>query len=374
MVNPFGFAAGLLAALAVLVADWRRRRLVHDLRRVALLVLLDVLAPAGALGYAAGRLGCLISQDELCRVLSGSPEGRTLLVLEFLAGVGIFYFLWSEGRRSMQWQRPQGLVTGEFLILGATAALLFEFLRNRLASGLPTGTATWPGALGWLALVGGGVLVTVTVQRFLKQKEEHRIVRDVNQKGDSVQPEYTPASPECSHPERWKMYDTMTAEVEVLQFLKALMTTVKPNLVVETGSFMGISTLWIAEGLKQNGFGKVITCEYDPVVFAKARQRLDASGLGSWIEYRNESSLEMKVEGTIDIFFSDSDLPIREQEVRRFLPQISPHGLILMHDAGSHYKIVREGALRLENEGLVSVVLMPTPRGLVVAQKRAGRT
>ncbi|MGH9510168.1 MAG: O-methyltransferase, partial [Terriglobales bacterium] len=233
---------------------------------------------------------------------------------------------------------------------------------------------TWPGALVWLALVAGGLLVTVTVQRFLKQKEEHRIVSDVNQKGDSVQPEYTPASPECPQPERWKMYDTMTAEVEVLQFLKGLVTTVKPNLVVETGSFMGISTLWIAEGLKQNGFGKVITCEYDPVVFAQARQRLDASGLGSWIEYRNESSLEMKVEGTIDIFFSDSDLPIREQEVRRFLPQISPHGLILMHDAGSHYKIVREGALRLENEGLVSVVLMPTPRGLVVAQKRAGRT
>jgi predicted O-methyltransferase YrrM len=81
----------------------------------------------------------------------------------------------------------------------------------------------------------------------------------------------------------------------------------------------------------------------------------------------------MEVSGTIDLFFSDSDLKIREQEVRRFLPQICPNGLVLMHDASSHPGMIREAALRLEAEGLLSVVLLPTPRGLVVAQKRAGR-
>jgi predicted O-methyltransferase YrrM len=169
------------------------------------------------------------------------------------------------------------------------------------------------------------------------------------------------------------MYDSMTAEVEVLEFLRTTVTTIKPELVVETGTFSGISTLWIAEGLKQNGRGKVITCEFDPVVYANARQRIDSSGLAEWIECRNESSLEMKVEGTIDLFFSDSDMPVREQEVRRFLPQINPNGLILMHDASSHLKEVRQAALKLEAEGLISVVLLPTPRGLVVAQKRDGR-
>ena len=41
-------------------------------------------------------------------------------------------------------------------------------------------------------------------------------------------------------------------------------------------------------------------------------------------------------------------MPIREQEVRRYLPQISPFGLILMHDASSHLKQVRDAALKLE--------------------------
>jgi predicted O-methyltransferase YrrM len=81
----------------------------------------------------------------------------------------------------------------------------------------------------------------------------------------------------------------------------------------------------------------------------------------------------MTIAGTIDLFFSDSDMPVREQEVRRFLPQINPFGLIVMHDASSHLKIVREAALKLEREGLIAVVLLPTPRGLVVAQKREGR-
>jgi predicted O-methyltransferase YrrM len=169
------------------------------------------------------------------------------------------------------------------------------------------------------------------------------------------------------------MYDSMTAEFEVLEFLKTIVTTAKPELIVETGSFMGVSTLWLAQGLKENGFGKIISCEYDPAVFAKARERVDKSAVKDWIDLRNESSLEMKVEGQIDLLFSDSDMPIREQEVRRYLPQLNPYGLILMHDASSHLKQVRDAALKLENEGLISVVLLPTPRGLVIAQKREGR-
>jgi len=186
-------------------------------------------------------------------------------------------------------------------------------------------------------------------------------------------PEYHRPTPECPHPERWHMFDSMTAEAEVLEFLRTLITTIKPELVVETGSFLGVSTLWIAEGLKSNGFGKIISCEFDPIVFAKAQEKIAASGLSEWIELRNESSLEMKVEGTIDLFFSDSDMPIREAEVKRFLPQIRSTGLILMHDASSHLKVVRDAAFKMESEGLLSCIFLPTPRGLVVAQKRSGR-
>ena len=206
-----------------------------------------------------------------------------------------------------------------------------------------------------------------------KLKQEHKVMLQAKRAGGALLPEYHRATPECPHPERWHMYDSMTAEVEVLEFLRTLVTTLKPELIVETGSFLGVSTLWMAEGLRANGFGRIVSCEFDPVVFAKAQEKIAASELASYIELRNESSLEMKIEGSIDLFFSDSDVDIREAEVKRFLPQIRPTGLILMHDASSHMKTVREAAFSLEREGLVSAILLPTPRGLVMAQRRDGR-
>jgi len=207
-----------------------------------------------------------------------------------------------------------------------------------------------------------------------KLKQEHKVMLQHERAAGMLSPEYHRATAECPEPQRWSMVDSMTAEVEVLEFLATLVTTIKPRLVVETGSFLGVSTEWIARGLERNGEGRVISCEYDPVVFAKAKQKMESSPLKQRIELRNESSLEMKVEGAIDLLFSDSDMPIREQEVKRFLPQMNPNGIILMHDASSHLKVVREAALKMEREGLISVVLLPTPRGLAVAQPRADRT
>src|ERR1700729_3390084 len=207
-----------------------------------------------------------------------------------------------------------------------------------------------------------------------KLKQEHKVMLQAERAAGALLPEYHRAPPECPYPERWHMYDSMTAEAEVLEFIRTLVTTTKPALVVETGSFLGVSTLWIAEALKANGFGKIISCEFDPVVFEKAKEKIAASGLSEWIELRNESSLEMHIEGTIDLFFSDSDMPIREAEVKRFLPQINPHGVILIHDASSHLQVVRDAARSMEAEGLLSAVFLPTPRGLVVAQPRAGRS
>src|SRR6201997_2721104 len=82
-----------------------------------------------------------------------------------------------------------------------------------------------------------------------KLKQEHKIMMQAERAAGALLPEYHRATPECPHPERWSMYDSMTAEAEVLEFLRTLITTLKPELVVETGAFLGVSTLWIAEGL-----------------------------------------------------------------------------------------------------------------------------
>jgi prolipoprotein diacylglyceryl transferase len=370
----FGGLIGVLLALWLLARKYK----------LSYLAILDVCAPAAALGYAVGRIGCLTSGDGDYGTPTSLPWGMSFPnglvpttqrvhptpIYEAIAATLIFWYLWRQGAKSLRGPRPVGEVAALYLIWMGVERFLVEFIRINPRSffGLSNAQAA---SLG--SIIAGGLIVQRVSKNFRRVKGEHRILHHFAERGDVQQPEYHRPTPECPNPERWSMYDSMTAEVEVLEFLRCLMRTLKPRTVVETGTFMGISTLWIAEGLKSNGFGKVITCEYDPVVFAKAKDRIEKSGLREWIDYRNESSLETKIQAPIDILFSDSDPPLRELEVRRFLPQMNPNGLILMHDASSHLKMVREAALRMEQEGLISAVFMPTPRGLVIAQKRAGR-
>ena len=107
-----------------------------------------------------------------------------------------------------------------------------------------------------------------------KIKQEHKVMLQHDRAAGAMLPESHRPTPECPEPLHWSMIDSMTAEVEVLELLATLVTTVKPRLVVETGSFLGVSTEWIARGMERNGFGKVISCEFDPLVYARAKERL----------------------------------------------------------------------------------------------------
>jgi len=371
-----GFAISLLTAragflwagqslgviLALIILAWRKK--------ISVLEFLDAYSPAAAAGYAVLQLGHFIS---FVVQRTGHANIEALFTRSFwvIVCAGIAAFLWRMGQKAALGPKPAGEIFSFYLLLTRAAWFAFNFGSERSKSffGLSI-----PQIQCLVMFLAGAILLWWILARYHKIAREHRILQHVAERGEILQPEYSQPTAECPHPERWRMYDSMTAEFEVLDFLKALVVAMKPELVVETGTFLGTSTLRIAEGLRENGFGRVITCENDPKVFEEAKKRFEKSGLADLIELRNESSLEMKIEGTIDLLYCDSDLPVRETEVRWFLPQLNPNGLILMHDASSALKTVREGARKLEREGLISVVLLPTPRGLVIAQKREGRS
>ena len=356
---------GATAAGLVVLLDSRRRRL--RLRSGGgwnALTFLDVLATAMVAATGATFIG-ILGWDAIS---DGYVALRLPEIYGLLVGSAVFAFLWHEGRRQIQFQRPRGIIFAEALILGGTATLVAALLfRSTPSAGISSMALVF-----CIALIAiGCIVLAVIVPPFVKKGAEyHAILQHVQEQGESVQPEYTPPTPECPNPQLWHMADSQSTEIEVLDFLKSLVTTIKPQLIVETGTFIGYGAIALAQGLKANGFGRLITIEFDPAIYAKAKERIQAAGLSDWVETRNESSTETKINGAIDFLFSDSALAIREQEIRRLLPQVSPRGLIAIHDASSHFKIVREAALRMEKEGLISVVMLPTPRGLVLAQKR----
>jgi len=138
------------------------------------------------------------------------------------------------------------------------------------------------------------------------------------------------------------------------------------SAVVALALCVVVLPLFWTEGRKQIQFQR-------PVGLLFAEWLIFAGGLAPWIESRLESSLETVIDETIDLLYSDSHLANREAEIRRLLPQLDPRGVLVIHDASSHFKLVREAALRLEAEGLISAVLLSTPRGVVIAQRREGR-
>lgn len=364
----FFAVAALLGAggfFLILALDLRRRRLATTgLLRLPALAILDLLTPALTAGLGVA-LGANLYPEAAAQ---GVLPLRSPLVLGMVLCLVLFPVFWTEGRKQIQFQRPTGLLFAECLIFAGAAVILFALV-------LHAGEAQRIRAVLFALplLLAGGAMVAAVVSPFMKKYEGLRILERVGEDEQFTQAEYTPATPECPRPELWRMLDSQTTEVEVLDFLKTLVTTMKPTLVVETGTFLGHGTVKLAEGVKENGFGKVITIETDAAIRARAVERFAASGLAAWIESRLESSLETHIEGSIDLLYSDSHMANREAEIRRLLPQLDPRGLLVIHDASSHFKIVREAVLRLEEEGLISAVLLSTPRGVAIAQRREGR-
>ena len=73
---------------------------------------------------------------------------------------------------------------------------------------------------------------------------------------------------------------------EKAQFLAELIGSIRPNLVVECGTAIGYSGLWIARELKKANKGKLITIELDPDRAQQAKSNFEQAGVGDFVEQR----------------------------------------------------------------------------------------
>ena len=131
----FAWFGGLLAGIAVLL--WSGRQ-----AKIGGMAMLDLAAPAVAVGYGVGRLGCLISGDGDYGIPTNLPWGMSFPhglvptdqrvhptpIYEFLVALVIARYLWWRGTRTAG-RLPLGQITGEYLLLSGIARFLVEFIR-----------------------------------------------------------------------------------------------------------------------------------------------------------------------------------------------------------------------------------------------------
>lgn len=136
----FAWFGGLIAAIIVLFWQGMAVR-PNGLRGgKAALRMLDLAAPAAAVGYGVGRIGCLTSGDGDYGKVTTLPWGvhmkpdalvptdqlvQPTPMYEFLFALVLGAWLWRRGSKSL----PLGFLTGEYLLLSGIGRFFVEFER-----------------------------------------------------------------------------------------------------------------------------------------------------------------------------------------------------------------------------------------------------
>lgn len=79
-------------------------------------------------------------------------------------------------------------------------------------------------------------------------------------------------------------------EFEFLNLLHAFTLALKPQLVLETGTFTGMGTLAIASALSWNGFGELVTVDLEDC--ADAKECVEKHGLAHHVVFRRENAID----------------------------------------------------------------------------------
>ena len=118
--------------------------------------------------------------------------------------------------------------------------------------------------------------------------------------------------------------------------LAELVRQKKPKLVVECGTAIGYSGLWIARELKAAGQGKLITIEIDADRVKQARANFEKAGLADVVELRQGDARELagKIEGPVDFLFIDCNYSNYQPCLRAIEKQLAPGAVVVADNVG----------------------------------------
>lgn len=112
-------------------------------------------------------------------------------------------------------------------------------------------------------------------------------------------------------------------EPDKAEFCYGLCRAIGAKRVVEVGTSFGVSTLYLAAAVRDNGGGLVTGTEWEPTKAAVARENWAKAGLSSFIDLREGDAKETlrRLEGPIDFVLFDVWMEV----VRPALDLILPH-------------------------------------------------
>lgn len=119
------------------------------------------------------------------------------------------------------------------------------------------------------------------------------------------------------------------------RFLYMIARACKARRIIEFGSSMGISTIYLAAALRDNGGGQLIGSELESSKVARARSHLDAAGVADLVEIREGDALETlrDVGGTVDLVLLDGAFSLYLPVLKLVEPWLASGAAILAENA-----------------------------------------
>jgi len=140
-----------------------------------------------------------------------------------------------------------------------------------------------------------------------------------------------------------KMHEVITPSVardiympvspEKGEFLYITARAIGARTIVEFGTSFGISTIYLAAAVRDNGGGRVIGSEIEPAKQARAAANLAEAGLGDFAEVRLGDAMQTlrDVPGPVDMVFMDGWKVLYLPLLRQLQPRLAP-GAVLLAD------------------------------------------
>lgn len=126
--------------------------------------------------------------------------------------------------------------------------------------------------------------------------------------------------------------DKMVAlEKDKAEFCYALCRALRATRVVEAGTSFGVSTLYLAAAVRDNGGGTVIGTEYEPSKAKLARTHFAAANLSHYIDLREGDLAETlkAIDGPVDFMLLDIWTDAVMSAVRNVAPHLRQGAVII---------------------------------------------
>ena len=161
-------------------------------------------------------------------------------------------------------------------------------------------------------------------------------------------------------------------EPDKARFCYGLIRAIDGRRIVEAGTSYGVSTLYLAAAIHDNGGGVVVATEYEPEKAEIARANFREAGLSEFIDLR-EGDLRQtlkQIEGPIDFLLVDIWTPLAEPALALVAPHLRRGAIVIADNTNTYRKAYADYfAFLADPSNGFSTVTLPFDGGLEMSVK-----